>query len=113
MKRILDERFALRSWVGVASLSLQLLLLSSGVAAEPSRRALLAPAEGIKPLPPAEAVKSALQREIYGQGRERAELLAAAVKQAPAYAPALWQLGQVRDQKGRWQAVEEYVVSAR
>jgi len=73
----------------------------------------LAPADAAKRVAPAEAVKSALQREIYGQGHERAELLAAAAQQSPAYAPAHWQLGQVRDPLGCWQKAEQYSASAR
>ncbi|HEX5103971.1 MAG TPA: polymorphic toxin-type HINT domain-containing protein [Pirellulaceae bacterium] len=52
--------------------------------------------------PAADAVREALQREIYGLETDRRELLAAAAEQAPQYGPARWHLGFVQDGKHGW-----------
>ena len=88
MKRILDGHFALRHldrarWIVV--LFAAALGGTCRRASPPQPRSRTADA-GDQPRT-AEAVKSALQREIYGQGRERAELLAAAVQQSPYARP--------------------------
>ena len=51
-------------------------------------------------------VQEALHREIYGQGDERAELLARAAADMPNYAPAMWHRGYVRWQK-KWIKAED------
>jgi hypothetical protein len=56
-----------------------------------------------------EAVQEALQREIYGLAAERENLLRAAVKQSPNYAPALWQLGQIKDARHGWMASDDFI----
>jgi hypothetical protein len=55
-------------------------------------------------------VQEALQREIYGLESDRQELLAAATKKVPGYAPAMWQLGYLKDQRNRWVKVDDYLL---
>ncbi len=54
-------------------------------------------------------VQEALQREIYGLESDREELLAAATKKVPGYAPAMWQLGYLQDQRNRWVKADDYL----
>jgi hypothetical protein len=55
-------------------------------------------------------VQEALQREIYGLESDRQELLAAAAKKVPDYAPAMWQLGYLKDQRNRWVKGDDYLL---
>lgn len=55
-------------------------------------------------------VQEALQREIYGLESDRQELLAAATKKVPGYAPAMWQLGYLKDQRNRWAKADDYLL---
>ncbi|MGI8981352.1 MAG: polymorphic toxin-type HINT domain-containing protein [Pirellulaceae bacterium] len=55
-------------------------------------------------------VQEALQREIYGLESDRQELLAAATKKVPGYAPAMWQLGYLKDQRNRWVKADDYLL---
>ena len=61
--------------------------------------------------PAADAVREALQREIYGLDADRGELLAAAAAQSPQFAPALWHQGYIRDGKLGWKKYEEVLQS--
>ena len=54
-------------------------------------------------------VQEALQREIYGLESDRQQLLAAATKKVPGYAPAMWQLGYLKDQRNRWVKADDYL----
>jgi hypothetical protein len=84
-----------------AAAGLGILLTSgAGVRAEP-QRANRAAAE--------DAVREALQREIYGLVEERDSLLKSAVDQLPQYAPALWHLGHVKDNRNRWITSGEFI----
>ena len=58
----------------------------------------------------AEQVQEALQREIYGLESDRQALLTAATAKAPNFAPAMWQLGYMRDQRNRWVKAEDYLL---
>lgn len=49
-----------------------------------------------------EAVREALQREVYGLDIDRANLLSAALKSAPENAAARWHQGYVRSSTGDW-----------
>ena len=55
-------------------------------------------------------VQEALQREIYGLESDRQELLAAATKKVPGFAPAMWQLGYLKDQRNRWVKADDYLL---
>ena len=54
-------------------------------------------------------VQEALQREIYGLEADRQSLLAEATKKVPGYAPAMWQLGYLKDQRNRWIKADDYL----
>lgn len=54
-------------------------------------------------------VQEALQREIYGLEEDRQALLSDATRNVPGFAPAMWQLGYLRDQRNRWVKAEEYL----
>lgn len=54
-------------------------------------------------------VQEALQREIYGLDSDRQELLRAATKKVPGYAPAMWQLGYLKDPRNRWVKADDYL----
>lgn len=54
-------------------------------------------------------VQEALQREIYGLESDRQELLTAATKNVPGYAPAMWQLGYLKDARNRWVKADDYL----
>jgi hypothetical protein len=54
-------------------------------------------------------VQEALQREIYGLDSDRRELLTAATKKVPGYAPAMWQLGYLKDSRNRWVKADDYL----
>jgi hypothetical protein len=53
-----------------------------------------------------DAVREALQREVYGLDRDRQELLSSATIAIPDYAPARWQQGYVRSASG-WTKPEQ------
>jgi len=57
-----------------------------------------------------ERVQEALQREIYGLEADRQELLSEATKKVPGYAPAMWQLGYLKDQRNRWVKADDYLL---
>jgi hypothetical protein len=78
------------------------LLLNVVALAEPAAR---------KVDPAAEAVREALQREIYGLETDRSSLLTAAAAVAPQFGPAFWHRGYVRDGKHGWQKHEEVLQS--
>jgi hypothetical protein len=61
--------------------------------------------------PAADAVREALQREIYGLESDREALLAKAAEQSPQFGPALWHQGYVRDGKLGWRKYEEVLQS--
>jgi Pretoxin HINT domain len=54
-------------------------------------------------------VQEALQREIYGLESDRQELLVEATKKIPGFAPAMWQLGYLKDQRNRWVKADDYL----
>ncbi|MBC7852370.1 MAG: hypothetical protein IAF94_02950 [Pirellulaceae bacterium] len=55
-------------------------------------------------------VQEALQREIYGLESDRQKLLTSATKKVPGYAPAMWQLGFLKDQRNRWVKADDYLL---
>ncbi len=55
------------------------------------------------------AVQEALQREMYGLVDERDSLLKAAIDHLPQFAPALWQLGHVKDARNRWLTSGQFI----
>ena len=71
----------------------------------------LAEPGGRKVDPAADAVREALQREIYGLETDRSSLLAAAAAEAPQFGPAFWHRGYVRDGKHGWQKHEQILQS--
>lgn len=50
----------------------------------------------------ADAVREALQREVYGLDEDRRQLLDEAAQQVTDFAPAMWHRGYVRDGFNRW-----------
>jgi hypothetical protein len=87
--------------IGLLALS---LVLIRRTAAEPVQRPLDAAAD---------AVREALQREIYGLAADRSELLASAALHAPQYAPAMWHRGYLHDAKRGWLKPEDYLQSTK
>ena len=96
MRRCGSARFC-AILIGAAS-----VLLPAVALAEPGAR---------KVDPAADAVREALQREIYGLETERSTLLAAAAAEAPQFGPAFWHRGYVRDGKHGWQKHEQILQS--
>lgn len=64
-------------------------------------------AEGVKVA--AQQVQEALQREIYGLESDRERLLREAATKSPDFAPAMWQLGYLKDQRNRWVPADDYL----
>ena len=58
------------------------------------------------------SVQEALQREIYGLSQERQQLLEAAAKSSPNFAPARWHQGLVLDARNRWIPIEGFIQQA-
>ncbi|WP_254508673.1 polymorphic toxin-type HINT domain-containing protein [Anatilimnocola floriformis] len=54
-----------------------------------------------------DAVREALQREVYGLDVDREQLLSAALEQAPDNAAARWQHGYVRSTTGEWVKLDD------
>ena len=50
----------------------------------------------------AEAVREALQREVYGLDEDRCKLLDEAAEKVTDFAPAMWHRGFIRDANNRW-----------
>lgn len=69
------------------------------------------PRQGHAEATAADAVREALQREIYGLETDRRELLSAAASAAPAFPPAQWHQGHVRDGMHGWRKHEDILQS--
>ena len=100
MRMLVAARPWAHSDVMLAAVAGLWLFVLRGTAAEPARGQVD---------PAAAVVSEALQREIYGLGKGRAELLAAAIEISPDYAPAMWQSGYLRDAKLGWLKPEDYL----
>lgn len=78
--------FVFTSWIGPAGVS----------AADTASKAKVAIQQAH------EAVREALQRELYGLDEDREELLSTALSAAPDHAAARWHQGYVRSASGEW-----------